>query len=58
MKIDEKDNIGADLVIPVWDFVGTQNIVFDGNKYGGNADYTYLTVNAIDGTIINRDWGY
>lgn len=58
MKIYEKDNIGANLVVPVWDFVGTKDIVFDGFEDGGNADYTFLTVNAIDGSVINRDFGY
>ena len=58
MKIAEKDNIEGDLVIPVWDFIGTQEINFFGIKDGGDADYTFLTINAIDGTVIDRSLGY
>ena len=58
MKKDEKDNNKASLVVPVWDFIGTQDSVFFGIKDGGDADYSFLTINAIDGSIIDRDWGY
>ena len=58
MKIAEKDNIEGGLVIPVWDFIGTQEINFFGIKDGGDADYTFLTINAIDGTVIDRNLGY
>ena len=58
MKIAEKDNIEGGLVIPVWDFIGTQEINFFGIKDGGDADYTFLTINAIDGTVIDRSLGY
>ena len=58
MKIDEKDNNEASLVIPVWDFIGTQDSVFFGIKDGGDADYSFLTINAIDGSSIDRSVGY
>lgn len=58
MKIAEKDNIEGGLVIPVWDFIGTQYISAYGFVDGGDADYTFLTINAIDGTVIDRSLGY
>ena len=58
MKISEKDNIEGGLVIPVWDFIGTKDIDFFGIKDSGDADYTFLTINAIDGTVIDRNFGY
>ena len=58
MKIDEKDNNEASLVIPIWDFIGTQDNLIFGIKDGGDADYSFLTINAIDGSIIDRSVGY
>ena len=58
---------GADnttgLLVPVWDFFGSREIH---TEYEGEAiEYTigdksmsHLTVNAVDGTIIDRSLGY
>ena len=59
----EKDNLESFIMIPVWDYIG--NIDYD-QPYVGQDGYTYdgpkgvsvLTVNAIDGTIIDREQGY
>lgn len=58
MAIGEKDNNDGQLVVPVWDFIGTQTInhLVDGTET--SADYSFLTINAIDGSIIDRSKGY
>ena len=45
MRILEPDSLDAGVIVPVWDF------------YGGSGE-TYLTINAIDGSIIDRRVGY
>lgn len=45
MRILEPDTLDTGVVVPVWDF------------YGGSGE-TYLTINAIDGSIIDRRVGY
>lgn len=62
MKIyDPGLNSTAGLLVPVWDFFGTREI-YDPD---GGTPYTmaypttsFLTVNAADGTVINRNYGY
>lgn len=63
MRIRSKGNFSEGLLVPVWDFWGTtashtKDPAYSDMVYGGE-DYTIvLTVNAIDGTIIDRDLGY
>ena len=46
-------------VIPVWDFIGTQTYTDTvGNSHEDNIRNSYLTINAIDGSIIDRQAGY
>ncbi len=54
MKISEKDSDDDCLIIPVWDFIGTEHTIFYGYDDDSDEDHTYLTINAIDGTIIDR----
>ena len=49
------------VLVPVWDFFGSRELVTNSTDAG----YTYhtpgeswLTVNAVDGTVINRALGY
>lgn len=58
---------GADstsgLLVPVWDFFGSRDVVatYEGETYNytnGERYFSFLTVNAADGTIIARDLGY
>lgn len=70
MRVAKRDNPDEQLLIPVWDFYGyeemtydsaddTQYIVNDDNTYAyRNYRYSFLTINAIDGSIINRLNGY
>ena len=51
------------LLVPVWDFFGTRKIEseYDGDSYSDTTDYptwSYLTINAVDGSIIDRSLGY
>lgn len=61
MRVTEKDVGDSGLIIPVWDFFGTlmrkdgQYEVIDGRSEEYNA---FLTINAIDGSIIDRELGY
>lgn len=48
-RISEKDSFDTGLLVPVWEF---QNIGKDGTRE------TILTINAIDGSVIDRTLGY
>ena len=56
MRIKAKDTRGEGLLIPVWDFWGTRDFPADSGEYVD--EQILLTVNAIDGTVIDRDLGY
>lgn len=58
---------GADnttgLLVPVWDFFGSSESewVYEGESHtssNSTPSLSYLTINAVDGTIINRSLGY
>ena len=53
LKLKDKDEY---LYVPVWDFIGK----WETNNYGtGEGEgYSFLTINAIDGSIIDRNLGY
>ena len=51
------------LLVPVWDFFGSRKIDsdYDGESYSDTTDYptwSFLTINAVDGSIIDRSLGY
>ncbi len=48
-----KDQQGLFRAIPVWDFLASEKLA-EGDSY----TYSVLTINAIDGSIVNRDLGY
>ncbi len=48
-----KDHQGFFRAIPVWDFLATET-AYEGDSY----TYSVLTINAIDGSIIDRSLGY
>lgn len=59
MRVAQPDDPNHALLIPVWDFYGKRTI----DSYGevtemNNPHRSYLTINAIDGTIIDRYLGY
>ena len=57
-----KISTGADeyLYVPAWDFIGiSQSNMADGTTATENgAEQSYFTINAIDGSIIDRNLGY
>lgn len=56
MRVLEQ-NKDTGLIIPVWDFFGSQTS--EGSSYkNDDPSYSFLTINAIDGSIINRGAGY
>lgn len=69
-KISGKDCPGEYLLVPVWDFIGYSIDTYDKQQSGGAKldennqhtediySYSYLTINAIDGSIIDRNLGY
>ncbi len=70
MAVPEKGDISHYRMIPVWDFIGPSFSDEDyakitdpkyneeGSSVIPNENISYLTVNAIDGSIINRNLGY
>ena len=59
MRIMRKDKPGAYMMVPVWDFIGNrEETVYGETDWLGFGDQSYVTINAIDGSHINREWGY
>ncbi|MHB1313936.1 MAG: DUF6034 family protein [Christensenellales bacterium] len=56
----DKDKPGQFLCIPVWDFFASTDKTYRDNRTerGNEQNYSILTVNAINGSIINRNLGY
>ena len=60
-RITEASKRDSGLLVPVWDFFGTstQIIEVDGQtKEYPDGPIPILTINAIDGSVINRSLGY
>ncbi|MDE6231752.1 MAG: hypothetical protein K2M60_00180 [Lachnospiraceae bacterium] len=56
--ISEKDRFDTGLLVPVWDFIGTKELT-PGDGTVMTKDYeSVMTINAIDGTVIDRTLGY
>jgi hypothetical protein len=54
-----KPNDDTYWLLPVWDFRGYIQREYNGDSIPDWFDhYTLLTVNAVDGSIIDRDLGY
>ena len=61
MRVRDKENAVEGMMIPVWDFFGSETINFHGGDTDSVTSGTYeslLTVNAMDGTVIDRGLGY
>lgn len=68
MRIRSKGNTSQGLLVPVWDFWGTKTVHTDtgngnieshyGAAYSIDSRSIVLTINAIDGTVIDREVGY
>ena len=49
------------LLVPVWDFFGGFDIKgeeYESKNSGEHSNQSFLTVNAVDGTVIDRGLGY
>ena len=49
------------LLVPVWDFFGgfdTKSDGYESKNSGEHSNQSVLTINAVDGTVINRELGY
>ena len=55
MAVQRKDQPARYQLIPVWDFFGKRTIKDETYDQFNNA---LLTINAIDGTVIDRNYGY
>lgn len=55
MRIQDKNGPETGLIVPVWDFFGTMTL---GGHELPKERISYLTINAIDGSIIDRMQGY
>ena len=60
MRVSEQDKNYTGLLVPVWDFYGSQTWTLgNGEPYTFcDPDASLLTINAIDGSIIDRSLGY
>lgn len=61
MRVSERDKNYTGLLVPVWDFYGTELWHPEGGEdYTSfyDPDSSLLTINAVDGTIIDRNVGY
>lgn len=56
-RISEKDSFDTGLVVPVWNFEGTVVDEYGGGKEGKKTG-VILSINAIDGSVINQELGY
>lgn len=52
-RISEKDHFDTGLIVPVWDFEGT--VI---NERGDEETGNILSINAIDGSVIDQELGY
>lgn len=52
-RISEKNSFDTGLVVPVWNFEGTTV-----DEFGDQRTGTVLSINSIDGSVINQELGY
>ena len=58
-RIADPGGVESGLLVPVWDIYGKSWVTYPGEpKMPGNNDISLLTINAIDGTIIDLSKGY
>lgn len=59
MRIRPRDNVMEGTIVPVWDFWGTHHWYEETGEEIGEPDYgVQLTLNALDGTLVDREIGY
>ena len=55
MVLQDKNNPLEYILTPVWDFFGSRTTDYGEFAY---TDYSLCTINATDGTVIDRKYGY
>ena len=55
MRVLRSDQPDSLMLVPVWDFYGTTRI---GVSFDDSALHSMITINAIDGTVIDRSYGF
>lgn len=58
---DPKADNSTGILVPVWDFFGGFDVEGDGYSQKNEGDYSnqsFITINAVDGTVIDRSLGY
>lgn len=61
MRVRPKDSVMEGTIVPVWDFWGTEQAAWDegtGEITGQPRYGVQLTLNALDGTLVDREIGY
>ncbi|HML69600.1 MAG TPA: DUF6034 family protein [Clostridia bacterium] len=58
MRVVEKDNYETAVIVPVWDFFGTEARQDSTTVSGMDGYESLLTISAIDGSVIDRSLGY
>jgi hypothetical protein len=60
MLVRQKDSPDELMLLPVWDFIGTETWHYsDGNESTTSfSNASFLTLNAVDGSVIDRNLGY
>jgi hypothetical protein len=60
MRITESNNRDSGVLIPVWNFMGSITIIREDEKpaFWEQTSNSLLTINAVDGSIIDRGLGY
>lgn len=57
-RISEPDSFDTGLLVPTWEFIGTIHGAVGTRWYEGNEDIIVMSINAIDGSVINHELGY
>ena len=52
MRVAKKDSSNEYYYLPVWDFIGHYG------ESNGGTEMSFLTINAIDGSLVDRGLGY
>ena len=58
IRISEADNFDSGLLVPVWDFIGLRGTGQDSEVSYMDSQRTLMSINAIDGSIIDYELGY
>ena len=59
MRVRPKDSVTEGTIVPVWDFWGTHHWYEETGEEIGEPDYgVLLSINALDGTLVDREIGY